>query len=446
MRYIFLSGSWKIFVSLFICYLISGCTPTAPPDSSAQSDAEPKKITLTVWHDWAAQDSTSDIMRGLLSQFQKDNPQIELRLQSVIPDTYQSRLKTMAAADELPDVFLIGPDSMTREFVRGGLIQPIDDFLKANLTWAEGFEPRAFDSFTVEDEKYSVPMTLSPTSLVFYNQAIFDQYQVPVPQTWEELMYAINIFNKHGVIPIALGNKSTSAAPSSIFSTLADRVTGTGWFMDVMKQSGARFTDRPFIDALARMQQLAHAKAFQDNFSFIDSNQMEQMYVHKQAAMFIEGGWAVSKLIAEAPKDVLESTHITVLPAIPDGKGEPMATSGVVGKGFALNAKLKGERRAAALKLIYTMASPEAQRKMLNGHLLVTYRIDVDRTAAHPLFIELYDLMKKVKLLPAYETQLTTAAVDTLNEGIQELFKGGYPETIAQKLQDTQANVLGKLR
>ncbi|SDO39806.1 raffinose/stachyose/melibiose transport system substrate-binding protein [Paenibacillus sp. yr247] len=445
MRYIS-SGIWKIFILVAICYLIAGCTSAASPVPSAQADAEPKKIKLTVWHDWAAQDSASDTMRELLSQFQKDNPQIELRVQSVIPDAYRSRLKTMAAADELPDVFLIGPDSMTREFVRGGLIQPIDDFLKANSKWAEGFEPRSFDSFTVEDKKYSVPMTISPTSLVFYNQAIFDQYSVPIPQTWEELIQAISTFNKHGVIPIALGNKSAWVAPSSIFSTLADRITGTGWFMDVMSQSGAKFTDRPFMDALAKMQQLARARAFQDNFSFIDSKQMEQMYFRKQAAMFIEGGWAVGSLIAEAPKDVLESTHITLLPAIHGGKGEPMATSGVVGKGFALNAKLEGERRDAALKLIYTMASPEAQRKILNGHMLVSYRIDVDRTAAHPLFIELHDLMKKVKLLPAYETQLTTAAVETLNEGIQELFKGGSPGTIAQKLQDTQANVLGKFR
>lgn len=445
MRYIFLPGSLKIFVLVFICYLIAGCTSVAPPVPSAQADAA-KKITLTVWHDWAAQDSASDTMRGLLSQFQKDHPQIELHLQSVIPDAYRSRLKTMAAADELPDVFLIGPDSMTREFVRGGLIQPIDDLLKANTKWADGFEPRSFDSFTVEGEIYSVPMTMSPTSLLFYNQAMFDQYRVPVPQTWEELLNAISIFNKHGVIPIAMGNKSTSLAPSSIFSTLANRITGTDWFMDVLSQSGARFTDRPFMDALAIMQQLAKANAFQDNFSYIDSIQMEQLYFRKQSAMFIEGGWAVGSLIAGAPMDVLESTRITVLPAIPGGKGEPLATSGVVGKGFAVSTNLEGERRDAAFKLIYAMASPEAQKKILNSHMLVSYRLDVDRTAAHPLFIEMHDLMKKVKLLPAYETQLTTAAVETLNEGIQELLKGGSPETIAQKLQNTQANALGKFR
>ncbi|TVY10983.1 hypothetical protein [Paenibacillus cremeus] len=72
--------------------------------------------------------------------------------------------------------------------------------------------------------------------------------------------------------------------------------------------------------------------------------------------------------------------------------------------------------------------------------------MEVDRSHAHPLFVELHELTKQVTLLPSYETQLTTAAVETLSDGLQELMKGGSPETLAQKLQNTQTSVLGKLR
>jgi raffinose/stachyose/melibiose transport system substrate-binding protein len=404
------------------------------------------KITLTVWHDWMGQDSTSETMRSLLDRFQKDNPQVELRAQPIIRDVYRSRLKTMASAGELPDVFLIWPDSMTREFVRGGLIQPIDELLKAKPEWSAGFMPHSFDSFTVDDRKYSVPMSMAPSSFVFYNQAIFEQYGVKVPETWDELLDAVHKFNRNGVIPIALGNKSSWVAQSAIFSTLADRVTGTDWFMKVVAQNEARFTDPIFVNALSRMQQLAKSQAFQENFNYIDHIQMEQLYYRKQAAMFIEGGSAVSNLIAGAPKDVLESTHLTLLPTVPEGKGQPMSTSGVVGTGFAVNSELQGAEREAAFKLIYALSDPDAQRKILNSNTLVSYRLEVDRSAAHPLFVELHQLMNKVTLLPSYETQLTTAAVEALSQGIQELLKGGSPEELAKKLQDTQANVLGKFR
>ncbi|MCS7460702.1 extracellular solute-binding protein [Paenibacillus doosanensis] len=399
-----------------------------------------------MWHDWAGQDSTSERFRALLDKFAEDNPEIELRVQSIIRDAYRSRLKTMAAADELPDVFLIWPDSMTREFANAGFIQPIDSLLRQKSEWAGSFMAHSFDSFTVDGKKYSVPMTMSPTSFVFYNQELFDKYEVGVPATWDELLAAIKVFNRNGITPIALGNKSSWVAQSTIFSTLADRVTGTDWFMHVLSQNNARFTDQEFLDALTKMRQLVKAGAFQDNFNYIDNMQMEQMYYRKQAAMFIEGGWAVGNLIDSAPKDVLEHTHLALLPTIPGGKGKPMSTSGVVGNGFAVNSKLEGDKLDAAFRLIYAMASPSAQRQILDSNTLVSYRMEVDRTIAHPLFVELHELMMGVTLLPSYETQLTTAAVETLSDGLQELMKGGSPEILAQKLQNTQASVLGKLR
>ncbi|TDF98603.1 extracellular solute-binding protein [Paenibacillus piri] len=442
--------SCLLLLLLSVCLLTPGCTPfTFPaqqPVTGGDGSDGKEKITLTVWHDWMGQDSTSATMRSLLDRFQRENPQVELRAQPIIRDVYRSRLKTMASAGELPDVFLIWPDSMTREFVRGGLIQPIDDLLKSQPEWVAGFMPHSFDSFTVDEHKYSVPMSMAPTSFVFYNKAIFDRYDVSVPETWDELMEAVRKFNRNGVTPIALGNKSSWVAQSAIFSTLADRVTGTDWFLNVVAQNEARFTDPTFVNALTRMQQLAKAHAFQENFNYIDHIQMEQLYYRKQAAMLIEGGSVVSNMIAQAPKDVLEATHITLLPDVPGGKGRPMSTSGVVGTGFAVNSQLQGAQREAAFKLIYALAAPEAQRKILNSNTLVSYRLDVDRSVAHPLFVELHQLVNKVTLLPAYETQLTTAAVEALSQGIQELLKGGSPEELAKKLQDTQANVLGKFR
>lgn len=436
------------FILLLMLLLLAGCqTGFAPAkQTGVPKSIENEKVTLTVWHDWTGQDATSDTMRALLERFRQDNPKVEVRQQSILRDAYRTRLKTMAAADELPDVFLIWPDSMTREFVRGGLIQPIDELLNENLDWTNGFMPHSFDSFTVDGQRYSVPMSMAPSSFIFYNQAIFDQYGVRIPETWYELLSAVRTFNRAGVIPIALGNKSSWVAQSSIFSTLADRVTGTEWFKNVLAQNGAKFTDPVFISALSRMHELVQVRAFQENFNYIDSVQMEQLYYRKQAAMFMEGGSAVTSLIAGAPKDVLDATHIALLPGVPDGKGAPHSTSGVVGTGFAVNSKLKGAKREAAFKLIYALSGPEAQRRILDSNTLVSYQLDVNRTAAHPLFVELHQLMKTVSLLPAYETQLTTAAVDVLNAGLQELLKGGRPEEMAQRLQNIQDNTFGKFR
>lgn len=430
--------------------LLTGCAigpgQDPPPVTRVDGDRDPSQVTLTLWHDWTGQDAMSETMRELLGRFQREHPSIEVRPQAIPRDVYRTRIKTMAAADELPDVFLLSPDAMTREFVGGGLIQPVDELLEAEEVWTGGFLPHSLEPFTVNGRIYSAPLSLAPSSFIFYNRDLFEQYGAKVPETWDELLQAIRIFNRNGIIPIALGNKASWVAQACLFSALAERVTGTDWFVKALTQDEARFTDPVFIEALSRMQELVRERAFQDGFNYIDNVQMKQLYVRKQAAMFVEGAWAVGHLIAQAPPDVLASTGIALLPGVPGGKGNPRSTSGVIGAGLALNRSLEGARKEAAFKLIYALSGPEAQRSILRSNTLVSYRLDLDRAEAHPLFAELHQLMRQTPLSPAYDSQLTTAAADILNESIAELLKGGRPQDAAQKIQDAQASALGKFR
>jgi raffinose/stachyose/melibiose transport system substrate-binding protein len=276
------------------------------------------------------------------------------------------------------------------------------------------------------------------------NKALLDQYHVAVPKTWDELMAAVKTFNDNKIIPIALGNKANWAAQSTIFSGLADRMTGSDWFLKAAKQDGVKFTDPEFIQALKKLQELSNAKAFQDGFNSIDQNQMRQLFYQGKAAMFIDGGWAMADVVQNAPKDLLANTHIALMPSIAGGKGDPQSTSGVVGTGLGVSKKLTGAKKEAAQKLFYALSGPDGQQATLNSSTLVSYKIDLDPSKANPLFVELNDLMKTTKITPVYDAKLSSAAVEVINNGLQELLMGGSPEAIAKKIQDSQAASLGK--
>lgn len=63
-------------------------------------------------------------------------------------------------------------------------------------------------------------------------------------------MAAVKTFNDNKIIPIALGNKANWAVQSTIFSGLADRMTGSDWFLKAANQEGVKFTDPEFIQSL----------------------------------------------------------------------------------------------------------------------------------------------------------------------------------------------------
>ncbi|MFC4306379.1 extracellular solute-binding protein [Cohnella boryungensis] len=420
--------------------LLAGCSLLGP-----RQRAEPTqdKIKITIMHNWTVEDGKAKAMREVMERFRAEHPLIEVEEEGLSTDGLKARLRTLAAADEMPDLFVMWPDAMTRDFVRGDLLQPIDDFLNEEPEWRDNFIPNAFDGYTVGGKIYSVPMNRAPTSLIYYNKALFDRYNVKVPTTWQELIDAVEAFNRHHLIPIALGNKSNWFVQSTIFSTLADRVTGTDWFLRAVAQDGASFTDPEFIEALRLLQDFGKLNAFQPGFNGIDDNQMMQLYFTGQAAMVINGGWAASGIVQNAPKEVLDHTHVTILPAVEGGRGNPHSTSGVVGTGLGVNKKLTGDKKAAAMKLFYALSGPDGQRATLDSNTLISYKLELDKSTANPMFVELNELMQSVEVSPVYDVKLSAVPVEAMNSGLQELLLGEDPEEVARKIQEAYAGTMG---
>lgn len=68
-----------------------------------------EEITLYFMHFYseADQDSYSVSFHQILNQFIKNNPQYKIKQEILSHDNYEVKIKTLAAANELPDVFMI---------------------------------------------------------------------------------------------------------------------------------------------------------------------------------------------------------------------------------------------------------------------------------------------------------------------------------------------------
>ncbi|OUS75043.1 ABC transporter substrate-binding protein [Paenibacillus sp. MY03] len=405
-------------------------------DEGKEAGAE-EKTQITLWHNFNGNDLRSLAMRSLIETFQINNPQIELKVEKFVSDGYRAKVMEAAKADNLPDVFVMWSGSMTSDFAQAGLIQPINELLGEYPEWRDGFMPGSLEAFTEGGNTYSAPMGLTPTSILYYNKSIFLEQKLTVPQTWEQLLDVIRKLNDKGIAPIALGNKAGWVAQSSIFSSLADRVTGTDWFMKAIAQEGAAYTDRVFVDALTYMQELAEAGAFQKGYANMDNLEMELLFARGEAAMMIDGGWALTNMAANATNEELRRIGATVLPSMPEGLGNSRSVSGVTGIGMGLGSKAQDERKEAALALIYAMSGPEAQRKTLESNQLVSYKIDLDRNKVSSIFAEVYELVTSVDFTPVYDVYLSSETAEVLNEGLKKLLAGtAEPEEVAASLQE----------
>lgn len=401
------------------------------------------QITLTLTDSWTTTSTAAvDVVhRTLIERFKQENPEIEISEDILDNALLKTKIKTLAAGNVLPDVFMmLGSDA--EMFLENKLIMPVDDLLAKDPAWKRGFRPEAFDDFRIGGALAGVPMQMTATSIVYYNGEIFKRAGYDAfPATFDAFVDAAEKIKAMGITPIAMGNKDQWVAVSCLLSTLGDRFTGTEWFASIEDNSGAKFTDKPFVDALATVKRLSDIGAFNANLNSLDNIQQRTAYYVGKAAMFLEGGWAVSSVVADAPKPILDRTHLAVLPAVTGGKGRAKAVSGGSGWALALNANLTGAKLEAAVQLVKlltgeTAANMAAERGDISASLATSY----DRSRSSALFEEYLDLLEKADMTPVYDVRLPPEVVQSLNKGLQELLTPGSkltPETLARQIQDT---------
>ena len=125
-----------------------------------------------------------------IAEFKKTHPNYEFELNSVAGYSHQEALLMMLAAGTGPDCWF---DSVrtTGMLARKGVVEPIDDYLKATADFKmENFTDNMFSCQTFDGKIWGIPWD-SGALLLFYNKNLFDAAKVPYPDpakwmTWEE--------------------------------------------------------------------------------------------------------------------------------------------------------------------------------------------------------------------------------------------------------------------
>jgi len=405
--------------------------------SEPASKKEGGKVKFTLWHAYVGTDQRAPFMEERMASFRAQNPNFEIEEQKIARDQYQTKLKTAAAAGQLPDAFQCWPNAMTREFATAGLLSEINDLLAANPEWKNSFVNRAFDEFTVDGKVYSAGLGISVCSIIYYNKALFAKYGLAFPRTYEELKHVVSVFRQNNIIPIAMGNKPKWPMQSTLFSIVANRSTGTEWLENALAKKGAKFTDPEFIRALEIIVDLTKMGAFNSDVITIDNVQMRDYFYRGEAAMAVEGSWMLPDIIKRAPESLKQNLEMGLFPPIPGGKGNPNVMSGVSGTGIVINKKASPEQKEAIKKLILHVSNNEAQLLFAKYGIPVSSKnITIDPKTVDPVYLKIVDLIAKHPLVTVYDSALNSEQTEIINNGLQALMVGAKtPEQVAAELQ-----------
>jgi len=176
---------------LFLTLLLVGCSRERPVD--------PLGRHTVIWLypiDVGSQPMTEELVK----QFERENSDVHIDVRAVPGSQYQTKLKTLVAAGEPPDVFVCG--DVFFAYLKP-FLSDLTDLAKRDgkeIDLAD-FYPAVQKAMTPDGRIYFMPQWFN-VSLLYYNRRLFDTAHEPYPTaswTWNDYAAAAKRLTKGGV-------------------------------------------------------------------------------------------------------------------------------------------------------------------------------------------------------------------------------------------------------
>ena len=397
----------------------------------------------------------SDAFRTTIANWEAAHPDITLNQNVIANAEYKTEIATLAAADDLPDVFLL-QGMNTIAWADQGLVMDLTDTIKAS-PYYDQYNQAYFTPFTVGDKIYGFPaLTGGTCTVVIYDKQMwkdagFDTF----PSTWEDVEKASEYFNEQGITTIAFGNGGQWQANSCFLSTLGNRYTGPDWFSSLIAKDGAAFTDDTFVAALKETQHLFNeTKIFNEDFNAVTNEDAREYYISGNAAAFIGGNWDESYIAAtlkDSDEEKFNNIGFAVLPQPADATEAPNSQNIGLGYAIAINPKVAEDpdKLAAAIDLAQELTGPAFASYVAENYALggLTKVDDVDLSGFDQITQDFYNWSYvDTDTCEIYDSYIDSAVWSVLNTDLQTMMNGEMsPEDVAANAQAAyEENYLNK--
>jgi raffinose/stachyose/melibiose transport system substrate-binding protein len=273
---------WIVLVLLLTPALVfaGGAQEGEAEQQGAQMEEAEETVTLDVWS-WRAEDEEE--YAQIFEVFNEDHPNIEINFRTIRNTEYNTVLATALEGGQGPDVMQLrayGGLQRYTDFLLplGDRIDALSEFSDSSIASATGRE---------DGNIYGVPFANQALG-IYYNQRIFEENGVSVPENWSEFIDVLDTLQANGVTPLANGGQAAWML-EIMFGTIGPNHYGGNEFYQEVVAGETTFTDDRFVNALSQMEALR--EYMPNGFMGLDYASMQANFFTEQAAMYIGGSF-----------------------------------------------------------------------------------------------------------------------------------------------------------
>ena len=299
---------------------------------------------LTMYYPIAVGGKLTEVVDGTVSDFEAANPDIKVNAiySGNYDDTRVRALSALASGDPAQLAVMFSIDAY--DLIEQDLVMAFDDISGVDKNWLNSFYPALMANGNIEGKTWGIPFQRS-TIVAYYNKDLFRAAgldpEAP-PTTWDEIISMGKTLTKDGTYGLMI---PSTGYPYWMFQALAIQ-NGK----EVMSNDGLTtyFDDQTVIDTLDFWKSLSTEHGIMPEGT-VEWGTLRQAFLEGKTAMM----WHSTGNLTAVKNNASFDFGVAELPANVR-KGSPTG-----GGNFYVFKETSAEERAAALKLIEFMTSPE---------------------------------------------------------------------------------------
>lgn len=327
-------------VLLVATVMLTACAPKA--------EAEPEeKKQLVLWHYWELS-YARQALRKMVSQFNQNNPDVEIKLKYVPDEDLKKQLALSMAEGTMPDIAIVD-SSDVRYFQAAGFLEDVADIVDQDAYLEQVIASCQSDS----GELGGIPVGCN-CLMFFYNENLLEAAGIEPPQTLDEFSEAARRLTGEGVYGCAFPALQSEESLFCFLPILWAK-EGSAWSID----------SDPSKEAFDFLRQLSDSGALSRETVNMTLADVEREFKKGKVAMMFTTTMSIRDLKSE---ELGFSVGIARLPVTPKNLS-------VVG-GEVLTVT-RGEHKDEARRFLQFMAGPEQMKEYVGAMGYLAPRRDV---------------------------------------------------------------------
>lgn len=298
------------YFMLFLAVVLVVCTYNIQVNYKTEYSKDEEVTKVTIWN---LQGGSTDALHEVVKGYEDIYPNVKFVINDYENQVYKNIIKDILVTNEGPDIFFSWGFEFLSDFVEGDIVLDITEEVKKR-GYNNVISDEKLRGFTFDNKVYGLPVQGFNTVL-YINENMFNYYGVKIPNTYEELLLAINKFNSNGVTPISIGGQEDWLL-SFLYMTLAVRENGIDE-VQKMFETEKYFESEGFLEAANKFVELINKNAFGNDFVNKTINQAAYEFCNNESAMLFCGSFN-SNSIQEINPEFSNEIKVIPFPVIND--------------------------------------------------------------------------------------------------------------------------------